>query len=85
LVSLCLGGDVQDPPRVDGFGVVQNYQNLRSSDQAARNNIWHDLRVKNTTKFPWTSTPALVISGTKPLSHGLFPCLRYHQLRRSEN
>ena len=60
--------DVQDQPRVDEFGNVQNYPSARSSDQAERNNIWHSLRMKNSTKFPWTSAPALVISGTKPVS-----------------
>jgi hypothetical protein len=60
--------EVQDAPRVDAHGNVSNYQTAQGSDQAARNNIWHALRVKNTTKFPWTSAPALVISGTKPVS-----------------
>jgi hypothetical protein len=53
---------------VDGFGNVQNNQGSRVSDQTDRNNIWHALRVKNTTKFPWTSAPAMVIAGTKPVS-----------------
>jgi hypothetical protein len=60
--------EVQDQPRVDGFGNVQNNQGSRVSDQTDRNNIWHALRVKNTTKFPWTSAPAMVIAGTKPVS-----------------
>lgn len=65
--------EVQDTPRVDGFGNVQNYQNAPRSDQAERNNIWHALRLKNNTKFPWTSAPALVISGTKPVSQDTIP------------
>jgi hypothetical protein len=60
--------EVQDQPRVDGFGNVQNNQYSGSPDTVEKNNIWHALRVKNTTKFPWTSAPALVISGTKPVS-----------------
>jgi hypothetical protein len=65
--------DVQDQPRVDGFGNVQNIQNTGSPDRTERNNIWHALRVKNNTKFPWTSAPALVISGTKPVSQDTLP------------
>jgi hypothetical protein len=65
--------DVQDQPRVDGFGNVQNNQVSGAPDQADRNNIWHALRVKNTTKFPWTSAPAMVISGTKPVSQDTLP------------
>jgi len=65
--------EVQDQPRVDGFGNVQNNQLSGASDQADRNYIWHALRVKNTTKFPWTSAPAMVISGTKPVSQDTLP------------
>jgi len=65
--------DVQDQPRVDGFGNVQTYQAVGSSDRSEQNNIWHALRVRNTTKFPWTSAPALVISGTKPVSQDTLP------------
>jgi hypothetical protein len=65
--------DVQDTPRVDAFGNVQNFQNPASPDQAERNNIWHALRLKNNTKFPWTSAPALVISGAKPVSQDTIP------------
>jgi len=65
--------EVQDAPRVDAYGNISNYQTAQGSDQAARNNIWHALRVKNTTKFPWTSAPALVISGTKPVSQDTLP------------
>lgn len=65
--------DVVDAPRVDQFGNVQNYQNTRPADDAERNNIWHALRMKNNTKFPWTSAPALVISGTKPVSQDTLP------------
>jgi len=65
--------DVQDTPRVDAFGNVQNLQNPSRSDQAERNNVWHALRLKNNTKFPWTSAPALVISGAKPVSQDTIP------------
>ena len=65
--------EVQDQPRVDGFGnVIQSNGNPSPSDAAA-NSIWHSIRLKNNSKFPWTSAPALVISGTKPVSQDTLP------------
>lgn len=61
---------IQDQPRVDGYG---NPQNNYRSDVSATDNIWHTLRLKNSTKFPWTSAPAMVISGTKPVSQDTLP------------
>lgn len=64
--------EVPDQPRVDGFGnVIQ--PNPNTPDAAALNSIWHSLRLKNSTKFPWTSAPALVISGTMPVSQDTLP------------
>jgi hypothetical protein len=65
--------EVQGQPRVDGSGNVQNPQNSGGADQSERNNIWHALRLKNTTRFPWTSAPTVVISGTKPVSQDTLP------------
>jgi hypothetical protein len=62
--------NLEDQPRVDGFG---NPQNNNSADRAAKDNIWHSLRLKNSTKFPWTSAPTMVISGTKPISQDTVP------------
>jgi len=64
--------NLEDQPRVDGFGNAQNNQNS-GSDRGAKDNIWHSLRLKNTTKFPWTSAPTMVISGAKPLSQDTVP------------
>ncbi len=64
--------NLEDQPRVDGFGNPQNNSYSRP-EQFTKDNIWHSLRLKNTTKFPWTSAPALVISGTKPLSQDTLP------------
>jgi hypothetical protein len=64
--------NLEDQPRVDGFGIAQN--NLNSgSDRSTKDDLWHALRLKNTTKFPWTSAPTMVISGTKPLSQDTLP------------
>ena len=64
--------DVLDAPRVDAYGnVIQN--NANPQDAAARNVVWHSIRLKNATKFPWTSAPAMVISGAKPVSQETLP------------
>jgi hypothetical protein len=61
--------DIPDTSRVDPFGNPQNnYNNPNYDDRSLLNTVWHSLRLKNTTKFPWTSAPAMVISGTKPVS-----------------
>ena len=66
--------EVQDQPRVDGYGrVIQPNTNPSTPDAAALNSIWHSIRLKNASKFPWTSAPALVISGTKPVSQDTLP------------
>lgn len=64
--------EVADQPRVDGYGNVVPY-NPHASESATKNRIWHSIRLKNTTKFPWTSAPTMVISGTKPVSQDTLP------------
>jgi hypothetical protein len=63
--------DLEDQLRVDASGIALN--NTGSSDRAPQDNIWHSLRLKNSTKFPWTSAPAMVISGSRPLSQDALP------------
>lgn len=65
--------EVFDQPRVDGFGNVQNYSGQPPRDSNAVNNIWHSIRLTNSTKFPWTSAPAMVVSGAKPLAQDTLP------------
>ncbi len=64
--------NLEDQPRVDGFGNPQNIPNP-GTDRSQKDNIWHSLRLKNTGKFPWTSAPTMVISGTKPLAQDTMP------------
>ncbi|WP_109484844.1 DUF4139 domain-containing protein [Occallatibacter savannae] len=59
--------EVEDQPRVDPYGNVIN-QGQNMPDNTHADSIWHSIRLKNSTKFPWTSAPALVISGDKPVS-----------------
>jgi hypothetical protein len=63
---------LEDQPRVDGFGNARSNANA-GADWSTRDNIWHALRLKNTTKFPWSSAPTMVISGTRPLSQDTLP------------
>ncbi len=63
--------NLEDQPRVDGFGNAQNVNS--GTDRSMKDNVWHSLRLKNTTKFPWTSAPAMVISGSRPLSQDTVP------------
>jgi hypothetical protein len=60
--------EIPDTSRVDPYGNANNNYNQNVPDRSALNTVWHSLRLKNTTKFPWTSAPAMVISGTKPVS-----------------
>jgi hypothetical protein len=66
--------EVLDQPRVDGFGnVIQPSYNPNGADGAGVSNIWHSIRLNNSSKFPWTSAPAMVISGTHPVSQDTLP------------
>jgi hypothetical protein len=61
--------DIPDTSHVDSNGNVQYSPNSPSyADRSARDSVWHSLRLKNSTKFPWTSAPAMVITGTKPVA-----------------
>ena len=65
--------NIADTSKVDAYGNVQNNA-LNTSDEGNKfNSVWHSLRIKNSTKFPWTSAPALVLSGTKPLAQDTLP------------
>ncbi len=59
--------EVAGLPRVDGFGNVIS-QNANPPDENQTDSVWHSIRLKNDTRFPWTSAPAMVISGDKPVS-----------------
>jgi len=64
--------EVEDQPRVDGSGnVIAANPNAQDGNRA--DSVWHAIRLKNSTKFPWTSAPALVISDDKPVSQDALP------------
>jgi len=58
--------EVEDQPRVDAYGNVINPN--QNPQDARADSVWHSIHLKNATKFPWTSAPALVVSGDKPVS-----------------
>jgi hypothetical protein len=64
--------EVLDHPRVDAYGNVQNNYPT-GDDNTAQNNVWHSIRLKNATNFPWTSAPATVISSMRPLAQDTLP------------
>jgi hypothetical protein len=65
---------VEDDPRVDAFGNVQNINRAPSDeDRNLSNNVWHSLRLKNATNFPWTSAPTMVVQNMKPVAQDTLP------------
>lgn len=64
--------EVKNPPRVDAYGNVMP-ANSYSPDANLTDSVWHSIRLKNTTAFPWTSAPALVVSGERPVAQETLP------------
>jgi hypothetical protein len=57
--------DVPDTTNVDDRG----YRPDSSKQQdAAPDQVWHALRVTNTTKHPWTTAPAFTVNGSMPVA-----------------
>ncbi|MBZ5523036.1 MAG: DUF4139 domain-containing protein [Acidobacteriia bacterium] len=58
--------EVRDAARVDFWG---NYQaSYPREREVVQNAAWHSLKLKNASKFPWTTAPAMVIHGAKPIA-----------------
>ena len=56
--------DVPDTMNIDYYG-------NRSSDRDAKDDetqVWHVLRLTNTTEHPWTTAPALAVNGSMPVA-----------------
>ena len=61
--------EVTDDPQVDVYGNrLNNSRPTNPADQKTTNVVWHSVHLKNGSGFPWTSAPAMVVSGTKALS-----------------
>ncbi len=57
---------VEDAARVDVWGNYQTASFQRTD--TIRNAAWHALKLKNNSAFPWTTAPAMVVHGTRPIA-----------------
>jgi hypothetical protein len=58
--------DVPDTINVDPRGYQQSGQPEKVPEQ-----VWHSIKLTNSTDYPWTTAPALTISGWKPLAQDI--------------
>jgi hypothetical protein len=56
---------VPDLASIDQSGYNQN------EGDKTREQVWHSLRLENSTSYPWTTAPALAISDGKPMAQDL--------------
>jgi hypothetical protein len=59
--------DIPDTTHVDPYGNAQPNSTVDRARETT-NDVWHSLRLTNGTQFPWTSAPALTLSGNQPLA-----------------
>jgi len=57
---------VPDTSNVQPSGYVESSQ--RTQDERLENQVWHKLRLTNSSKFPWTTAPAMATSKEQPLA-----------------
>jgi hypothetical protein len=58
--------DIPDTINVDPRGYQQSGQPEKVPEQ-----VWHSIKLTNSTDYPWTTAPALTISGWKPLAQDI--------------
>jgi len=58
--------NVPDTINVDPRGYQQSGQQPKEKEQ-----VWHSIKLTNSTDYPWTTAPALTISGWKPLAQDI--------------
>ena len=56
--------DIPDSMNVDDRGYRQDQSNKKEPE----NQVWHMLRLENTSKQPWTTAPAFTMNGAMPLA-----------------
>ena len=49
--------------KVDSRGYFRSNQ-----DNKTREQIWHSIKLNNSTKYPWTTAPSFIVKGTKPIA-----------------
>jgi len=52
--------------KIDSRGYQRSGQKPKEKEQ-----VWHSLKLTNSTIYPWTTAPAMVVSGWKPLSQDI--------------
>jgi hypothetical protein len=55
--------EVPDTINVDPRGYQRSDQQKKEKEH-----VWHSVKLSNSTKYPWTTAPAFVVSGWKPLA-----------------
>ena len=55
--------EIPDTINVDPRGYQRSEQQKKEKEQ-----VWHSVKLSNSTKYPWTTAPAFVVSGWKPLA-----------------
>jgi len=55
--------EIPDTINVDPRGYQRSEQEKKEKEH-----VWHSVKLSNSTKYPWTTAPAFVVSGSKPLS-----------------
>jgi len=56
--------DVPDTLNVDRYGNSQQ----RQGEGTTGPQVWHSLKLLNSTVYPWTTAPAFIVTGDKPLA-----------------
>ncbi|MCK4665739.1 DUF4139 domain-containing protein [Candidatus Dependentiae bacterium] len=55
--------DIPNTIQKSNYSYSYNQQKEKLPEQ-----VWHCIKLTNTTKYPWTTAPAMVIKGSKPIS-----------------
>ncbi len=55
--------EIPDTINVDPRGYQRSEQEKKEKEQ-----VWHSVKLTNSTSYPWTTAPAFVVSGWKPLA-----------------
>ncbi len=55
--------NIPDTLKVDARGYARSESEKKEIEQ-----IWHSVKLSNTTAYPWTTAPAFTVSGWKPLA-----------------
>ncbi len=60
--------EIPDSSSTDDRGYVQNNNSNNRSTADNSEQVWHSIRLDNTTKQPWTTAPAFTVNGSMPMA-----------------